>query len=219
MHFALAATALAAVATSAHAGLIVDTAFNDADWTLHQSAFFAPGSSASASQAIGAGYTGSARRAANSLAGNLSGIYGINVLASTGWDGSAALEDLTLSIYSRQEYGLQALGFAIEQGGSYWIAGYFLNTWSYSLYETSATAADFVVPYGVDPSSQAANPDFSAGAAPIRFGFYVANSSSAGGGAYGTSGLYSDFTVSFVPAPGVLGAFAVAGVAGFRRRR
>lgn len=212
-----AAVALA-LAGFANAELITDTVFNDADWTVHQSTFYNPGSSSASSQAVGQGLTGSARFVGNSVAGLLSGIYGINILTSQGWDGSGPLTDLSMTVSARGAFGLQAYGFALEQGGKYWIASYYLTTGFFETRTLSLTATDFTRPFGVDASSQPDNPDFSAGAAPIRFGFYSGNSSSAGGGSYNTGAYYSDFSVSFVPAPGAFALLGAAGLIGRRRR-
>lgn len=212
------AAALSACCLS-HADVITisDTTFLDSDWSVHESTFNVAGSTSSATQAVGSGYTGNARLAGNAVVGGGGGIYGINILQAQSWNGWTAIEDLSFSIRARRDNGLQAFGFAVEQGGKRWLAGYFLNTFTYDLYTVAVTSADFVLPYGVDPTSQAEHPDFSAGAAPIRFGFYIANSSTMWG--YSTSGYYSDFSVSFVPAPGVAGAIAAAMVGMVRRRR
>jgi hypothetical protein len=101
--------------------------------------------------------------------------------------------------------------------GTVSVAAMLVNTFSYELYALNLAASDFTSPFGADPASQPTHPDFSAGSAPIRFGFHVANSSAPGAGAYSTIGDYSDFTVSFVPAPGVATLLALAGLRGRRR--
>lgn len=214
---ALTVSILALAAPSiCRAELVADTTFNDSNWFLHESLYFNPGSSSTASQSVGGGFTGNARFVGNTLSGG-GGLYSINIYSAYSWTGSTPLTDLSMSIQARSDGYLQAFGFAIEQGGKYWVAGYQLTTPSYAAYTLSLTAADFGTPYGVDPASQPAAPDFSGTGAPIRFGFYTANSSS--GSAYSTGALYSDFTVSFVPAPSAAGALALAALGARRRRR
>lgn len=196
---------------------ISDTTFLDSNWALHESTYTVAGSTSWAEQSVGNGYTGNARRAGNAVVGGGGGIYGINIFQAQSWNGWTAIQDLTFSIRARREDGLQALGFAVEQGGKYWVAGYFLNTFSYDLYTAAVASSDFTAPYGTEPGTQPEHPDFSAGAAPIRFGFYIANGSTTWG--YTTSGFYSDFSVSFVPAPGAVGVIAAAGLGIVRRRR
>lgn len=205
--FSLAASQLC------HAELISDTTFNNADWFLHESTFLNPGSTSSAEQSSGNGFTGNARLVSNTISSG-GGIYSVNIYSAYSWTGSEAITDLTMSIQAFGINSLQAYGFAIEQGGKYWLAGYALTNPYYAPYTLSLTAADFSTPYGVDPSSQPTNPDFSGSGAPIRFGFYTGNSST--GTPYVTGALYSDFTVSFVPAPS---AAALLGLAAFGARR
>lgn len=211
-----ACCAVAGCAFPASAATVSDTVFDGSDWSMHQSTYYVPGSTSSASQAVGAGFTGNARYVANSLSGG-GGIYGISIYSAFTWSGSVPLTDLTMSIRARSGDYLQAYGFAIEQGGNYWVGGYSLTSSSYQLYTLNLAAADFVTPFGVDPATQPASPDFSGSGAPIRFGFYTANSSS--GAAYVTSGYYSDFAVSFVPAPSVLGLLATVPLGARHRRR
>jgi hypothetical protein len=146
-----------------------------------------------------------------------SGINSISIFLPQGWDGSEPLEQLTMSIHARILYSGQQLGFAVEQGGRFWIAGLFSNTASWELYTMALTATDFMLPFGVDPASQAAHPDFAAGAAPIRFGFHATNTTLPNWGGGYAMGRYSAFSVSFVPAPGVLAV--LGGVALGRQRR
>jgi hypothetical protein len=211
------AVSLATLAGSqlCHANFISDTVFNDSDWFVHESYFYTPGSSSVASQAVGSGFTGNARVVQNMISPG-GGIYSINIYSAYTWNASAAITDLTMSIEARSVSSLQAFGFAIEQGGKYWLGGYQLTTPSYAVYTLSLTAADFVPPFGIDPASQPVAPDFSGAGAPIRFGFYTGNSST--GTPYSTIASYSDFTVSFVPAPSAAGALALAAL-GARRRR
>lgn len=211
-----ALVAFAGCASLARAATISETTFDDADWFMHQSTYYVPGSTSSASQAVGAGYTGNARYVVNGLSGG-GGIYGISIYSPFAWSGSVPLTDLTMSIRARSGGYLQAFGFGIEQGGNYWVGGYSLTTSAYDVLTLNLAATDFITPFGVDPATQPVNPDFSGGGAPIRFGFYTANSSS--GSAYGTAGYYSDFSVSFVPAPSALGLLAITPLVAHRRRR
>lgn len=214
-----ASIAILALGARAGADVLVDTTFNDADWALSISTYFNPGSVSEASQAVGAGFTGNARQVSNAIAGFGSGLYSLNILTTQGWNGGFDLPEVTFSMRTRSIESIQACGFAIEQGGSFWVAEYFITGADWDLRTLTASAADFDRPFGVDPSSQAEHPDFTAGAAPIRFGFYAANSSSPSGGAYHTITLYSDFSVSFVPTPATLAIFGLAGAARSRRRR
>lgn len=212
------AAATAVLASTAGADVITDTTFSNADWALSISTYFNPGSVSEANQAVGAGFTGNARQVSNAVAGFGSGLYSLNILTTQGWDGGFDLPTVEFSMRTRQVQYVQACGFAVEQGGDFWIAGSFLTGTDWDLRTLAATAVDFTRPFGVDPSSQAEHPDFTAGAAPIRFGFFVANSSSPSGGAYGTIGMYSDFAVSLVPTPATLAAFGVLGLVQSRRR-
>lgn len=201
---------------SCHATLITDNTFSLADWSLHQATYGGSESWTNASVDGSPGYEGNARVIELNVAGDGSGINGISIFSPEGWDGTAPLEQLTMSIRARQLYSGQQLGFAIEQGGKYWIAGLFSNTYDWELHTMNLTAADFTRPFGVDPSSQPAMPDFSEGAAPIRFGFHATAISLPGWGGQYSIGRYSAFSVSFVPAPS---AAVLLGVAAFHARR
>jgi len=199
-----------------HANLITDNTFSLTDWSLSQATYGGSGSGTDASVDGSPGYEGNARVIELNVAGDGSGINGISIFSPEGWDGTAPLEQLTMSIRARQLYSGQHLGFAIEQDGKYWIAGLFSNTPDWDLYTMNLTAADFTRPFGVDPSSQPAMPDFSEGAAPIRFGFHATAISLPGWGEQYNVGRYSAFSVSFVPAPA---AAALLGLAAFGARR
>ena len=136
------------------ADVLVDTTLNDADWALSISTSFNPGSVSEASQAVGAGFG--------------SGLYRLNILTTQGWNGGIDLPEVTFSMRTRSIANIHACGFAIEQGGSFWVAEYFITGADRDLRTLTASAADFDRPFGVDPSSQAEHPDFTAGAARSR---------------------------------------------------
>jgi len=208
-------SALLASGGSASAALITDNTFHLANWSLHDATYGSPGSYSSPSVDGSPGYEGNARVIQNYTASDGSGINAISIFLPQGWDGSEALEQITMSIRARMLYSGQQLGFAVEQGGRFWIAGLFANTPSWDLYTMTLDASDFTLPFGVDPATQAAHPDFSAGAAPVRFGFHATNTTLPGWGGGYAVGRYSAFSVSFVPAPGAL---ALLGLAALGRR-
>jgi hypothetical protein len=210
-------SALLASGGGASAALITDNTFDLANWSLSDATYGSPGSYSSASVDGSPGFEGKARVIQNYTADDGSGINSISIFLPQGWDGSKPLEQLTMSIHARILYSGQQLGFAVEQGGRFWIAGLFSNTASWELYTMALTATDFMLPFGVDPASQAAHPDFAAGAAPIRFGFHATNTTLPNWGGGYAMGRYSAFSVSFVPAPGVLAV--LGGVALGRQRR
>jgi hypothetical protein len=214
------AVALATLSGGAfcHANLITDNTFNLTDWSLSEATYGGSGSWARASVDGLPGYEGNARVIELNVAGSGSGINGISIFSLEAWDGTAPLEQLTMSIRARALYSGQKLGFAIEQGGKYWIAGLFSNTSDWDLYTMNLTAADFTRPFGVDPSSQPAMPDFSEGAAPIRFGFHATTISLPGWGEQYNIGRYSAFSVSFVPAPPAAAIIALGAICSRRRR-
>jgi hypothetical protein len=61
-------------------------------------------------------------------------------------------------------------------------------------------------------------PDFSEGAAPIRFGFHATTISLPGWGEQYNIGRYSAFSVSFVPAPPAAAIIALGAICSRRRR-
>jgi hypothetical protein len=148
--------------------------------------------------------------------------WSVSIFESFSYDPSVApgfMGDVTVSFDSRWVLtALSGIGPAIRQGSNIW-AGYQgvaggwngLNTTAWTNYSFSGWT-NLLQGTGSMPG-----PDFSAGAAPIFFGFYQRNG---GGGPNGSE--FASFAVTVtVPAPGAISMIAaiLAGQPGRRRSR
>lgn len=196
--------------------LVTDSAMTLSNWSLTVFQFGPNGGTGNVTQSA-SGLPGSAMQVNNSCGSNFSGSWNLLVYSPFTYTpaNAGAITNLSFSIDSRFIDRLQALSFIIEQGSHVWRVAYWTNTSSWTTYSiTNVTSAS------ITPLSTGAPllPDLSAAGAPLRFGFASANSS-AGGFGYTTSGLYDNFRVEFVPAPGVAAMFGAMGVLASRRRR
>lgn len=207
--------ALFLAASGASASIIDVQTFGASDW--YQTTFqFGPFGGSGESGPSTQGQTGDGWYIRNSCGPSYSGAWNLCTYNAFTYDPSVGgpLTDLSFSIDSRYEDYLQAIGFVVEQGGNFWVVGYWINTPSWTTYTLANPANTDFAPLS---TSQPPLPDFSASGAPIHFGFGSANSS-AGGWGYTTLGYYDNFSVNFVPAPGAMAILALAGVASRRRR-
>lgn len=216
----LAITGVFVVATlamtpAASAAIIEDSTFPSGDWQVVMHPFGPNGGSGSATQSA-LGREGTGWFVVNSVGPSFSGVWNASIFTGFTYTPaiSGALTDLSLSIDSRQWSGLQAISFVVTQSGHAWRIGYFLNT---SVWDTYALANPVAADFAPLTDGAPAVPDFSASGGSMRFGIAVGNSSVGGG--YSTEGLYDNFRVDFVPAPGpaalMLAGFGIA----LRRRR
>ena len=210
---ALASTALAQTYSAS------DSIFAPATWTLSLKGTN-PAQTASAFQ-VNDGYaTGSNARLGTLNPNGSADSWAISIFEGFSYDPSSApgfQGAVTLSFDSRWVSGsFSRVGPALRQGSTVW-AGYHatggaggLNTTAWSTFTYSGWSV-LIAGTGLP------GPDFSAGAAPIYFGYYQRN----GGSALRTS-EFANFSVTVtVPAPGALpmiGAI-IAGRLGRRRGR
>lgn len=199
-----------------------DTEFVNADWGF-ETATIAPGGSSAGIQ-TGGGNPGNARQLTNSVnsGGTVFGFSRYGTTVGTRYEPAlqGAISSVDWTIDSRWLSGIggqgHSIGLGVKQGTVVYVADFEI-TGSSGNWNThgaiSLTAADFA-PLIAGPAV-----DFSSSGAPLRFGFIVGNSSTAG--AYTNAVLYDNFgfTVHSVPTPGTMGLAAIAAAAGLRRRR
>jgi hypothetical protein len=200
---------------NADAGLrfsFFDGTFANGDWTSLKVSDTSPlkNSTFLAEQRTTTGDPGEYRHIMNSWCGDGSTSQGIAVAhiytprnyapAATGPIDSI---DYSFSVRMAPVTDPNAIGFALvlEQDGNYYSAGYNVATsasWT-RVSNTGLTANSFGLVYGSGPSL----PNFSAGAPPIRFGYYTSNSTG-GSGCLVTNGGIDNFEVVVV-AVGIMG--------------
>lgn len=213
MNARLASALAIALAASAHAG-IVDSTFNNADWSLTSYEYGPFGGGAEATQVV-SGNPEYARQVANSCGPSSSGSTNVSLYTAFAYIPaiSGPLTELSFSIDSAYIDGLSAYGFVVQQGSGVWGLGYALTGPSWVSWTVSPLDAEF---FPIAPGTTGL-PDFSAAGGPIRFGFYSGNSST--GFAYTRTSLFDNFAVNFVPAPSAMMMIGLAGLAASRRRR
>lgn len=220
--FAVICGVFASVGTAHAAVVISDGTFSDSSWILVPRTYGPNGGSGSGSQVLvgGAGDDGPARFTANSAGPSSSGSYNASIYTGFTYSpaASGSLTDLSISIDARYMNGLSALGAVVEQGGLIWMIGYAINTPTWQTYSFTPASDDWFL---INPngSELGPGPDLSTSGGPMRFGFYTANGTSAGGASYTNSGLNDNFVVSFVPAPAGAAMLCCGGLLGARRRR
>jgi hypothetical protein len=226
-HMAVASVTSAAMfGTDAGASIALnfeETQFAPSSWTDYQSSFGGSGSGSSFVQQAGQGLSGNALQVANVLRQGPSGLQSVVLFSGATWVNGVPITGLEMSVSAKGvSVAAQLYGFALEQGGLIWTTSgvsWTTEVGSFSTRISALSAANFVRSLGSDPASQPDNPDFGAGAAPITFGFFVANSSPSGSLSRSTEALYSNFSVTVVPAPGCLFLVAFAGVSRRSRMR
>ncbi len=208
-----AVSALLLAASSASASIIDVTTFDAADWS-HTTFQFGPYGGSGSSGPTTQGRTDGGWTIHNSCGPDYSGAWNLCTYNAFTYDPSVAgpLTDLSFSVDSRYDDYLQAIGFVVEQGGNFWLAGYWINTPSWQTY---SIANPVVADFSRLTLAQDFTPDFSASGAAIHFGFAAANSSTGYG--YNTTGFYDNFRVDFVPAPGAIALLGLSAVAARRR--
>jgi hypothetical protein len=204
-----------------------ETAFGAGAWST--TPFWtggAPSSSATLAE-VGQGLTGNALRVANFISPGASNLQSVVLFGASEFVGSSPISSLEMSIAALSSSPQSQLyGFAVAQGGQVWTTNtiaWLTSQPGFVTRSVSLVASDFQRPFAVDPASQSTNPNFGLGALPITFGFYVFNSSPIGTASRATEALYSNFSVSVVPGPGVLAALlastAASGCSPRRRKR
>ncbi len=219
------AVLLVALALAAPAHAVVsfsDTTFAEANWQL-QNVVLSGSPTASASQLVGGGNPGDARRVtltntanadiitAYSLFGNT---QGTRYVPST----QGAIANFSFALQARTSTGLgsHTVFAAIRQGNNFFVALPTLvqPTGAWQSVFSSNIAPENFFNLGSGPST----PDFSATGAPMRVGFAVRTAITALPGNYVVD--YDNFFVDITPVPGP-GALALvgAGVVVISRRR
>lgn len=212
---------------TAHAG--ADVVFSDADFAPSNWGFevvqTGSGGISAASQILGEGNPAPARRARNTMNVGIGSVYGFSRFGTTNASRyepatSGAIASIDFSIQHRFSAGLGQTGHALyvgaKQGQTVFVAG-LINTGSSTSWTTrqlvGLTASDFASLTGGQTI------DFSAGGAPLRFGFVV-GSTSAGVGFFDEVD-YDNFMVRVVqvPAPSAGCVLAAWAVLATRRRR
>lgn len=205
-----------------------DGTFTNSNWGFETFVEGSGGGSGSASQSLGTGNPGDARRVTlttGAVVGD--GIYTLSRFGTTlptryEPTTQGAITTLDFSIDARFVTGTftgagQAVYLGAKQGTT--IYGVYMGVtgsaggWT-TLSATGITPSSFL--YLSGPSAAF---DASASGAPIRFGFISANGN--GGSPYTTTVDYDNFNlvVNNVPTPGVLACASAAGVLSLRRRR
>lgn len=198
-----------------------DTEFYDADWSVHTVGLVTGGTSTGVQSSGGNPGFGRAVTNNMNLFGTIYSLHAYGSTAATMYDASAsgAIGSVDFSIDAQWLAGIGGQGEGIAlgamQGSSLYYADYditgstgFWNTFTSS----GLVASDFVSFNGGGPI------DFSAGGAPIRFGFVVGNY--APDQAYFNTVIFDNFSVTIhtVPAPAA-GALLLAGLVARRKRR
>ena len=225
----------------AMAGTIVsDGTFAPSDWSLTSYNAYGNGGTVTATQETSGGNPGDYRLIQEAVNGAPSGstsssVVGVDIYTAASYDPSISgpLTSLDFSIDAEcpanggscfgQGQGVFA---ALVQGGNTYVD--FLgvtnanSSWN-TLTADGLTAASFGL---LDFSSggysnPSVNPDFTAGGAPIAFGFATYNSTGTGDSGYEIDAGYDNFRIDAVPEPVslVLLATALTGAAIGRRRR
>lgn len=169
----------------ANAAIILnDTQFNNADWSVVEMRDDGNNSTTSASQVLAGGNGGAYRHGVNRMGGPTVVRYAHMFNATYDPTADGAVDsidwsyDATILSATNPSNGAVSTGILLEQNGVYYAAAPFLNpsitppmqpVWS----SNSGTGLQAVNFFAVDG---AGTPDFSLGAAAIRFGFLISNS-------------------------------------------
>ncbi|MDX2016066.1 MAG: hypothetical protein SFY95_00335 [Planctomycetota bacterium] len=213
-----AGVAIVAVAPGAARASVVftETEFAAPGWAFSSYAFGPNGGSGAAQQTT-QGRTGHGLRITNNANNNNSGAWNVVLFPAFTYNPGASgpISSLSFSIDTRFVDGLQAVSFVVAQGGHVWRMGYSLNTSAWTTF--ALTNVDVTQNQALTAGAPLA-PNLVSGG-PVRFGFASANSSSPNGFGYTRSGLYDNFSVTFVPAPGAAAAALAVGALSLSRRR
>ena len=207
--------ALLAWNTPAVAVTVSDSTFLDTDWTLTQFTS-GTGGSVTAAQVLSGGNPGSFRNVTDTLTGGgtQSVVLGASIYAPFTYDpgvsGAIATLDYTEDAACTSGcFGSgQSTGPAILQGGNMYILGSTLITGPGTAFVNHTlnglTALDFglvsLTASTIVDTTQ--HPDFSAGGAPIKVGFFRANGTGPGGIGYALAAGIDNWQVSVVPTAG-----------------
>lgn len=199
-----------------------DGTFAGSQWVVET---FGTGSVSGAQ--VSGGNPGTARQVTNTLGSGAGAM--IRGLHRFGTSQATTYEPLSQGAITSLQYAIdylpisgptggQGVAFAIKQGQvAYFAPSSALaigNGTSWQSHVATLTQADFVRIDGL-----AGAPDFGAAGARIRFGFMSYNSANGSGVGFDTMASYDNFSVSVVPAPGLMGLAGAAGICAMRRRR
>jgi hypothetical protein len=179
--------------------VLSDGTFAISDWTVSSFTYGPFGGSTSVSQS-GSGFPGQCRQMSNTAGDNLSGALHVNVYQPFTYSPAVegAIDSISFSIDSRYINGISSLGFIVSQNGVTWRAGYFINTPGWAAYFIVPQFADWI-PVTAPPNTV---PNLTAGGAPIKLGFWSANSSAQGPGTgYTNTGLYDNYSATIIRNP------------------
>lgn len=217
--------AIGLCAAAAHANVILqDGTFANTNWSAIEN--FGQGSATSAQLASG-GNPGTARRITNTV-NNASPItmtafhaYGNTTATRYAPQTQGAITSLNVSIDARYVSGPsdgQGFAFAFKQGQVIYTSApiFITSTTAWQHIALTLNAASFTRIDGL-----AGGPDFSASAAPIRFGIATSNSLDFGVTGFSSVADYDNFFVEVVNVPAPSTALVLCGAAVFvgRRRR
>ena len=194
----VACAALACVASAvAQTFTATDSVFLPTDWTFSVVGA-SPSRAGSASQVVNGYAAGSNSRLSSLSPGGIDG-YAVSIFEGFSYNPQSqpGQPSVTVSFDSRWvAVGASRVGVAVRQGGNLWVGYQPINTASWQTYSFFGWSS-------VLAGSSGLLPDFSAGAAPIYFGFYQRN----GGGGVGFQSEFANFQVLVtapVPGPSVL---------------
>jgi hypothetical protein len=173
----IVALGLLLIAAPAAAASYADGNFLDADWSATILAQSGPPVSFAAARVTSGGNPDAYRRLSHTY-GGFGDITTGHLLESAVYDPAAqgALAEVDVAfdllLLSGGSSGTVAYGALLEQAGSFYQAGFELSTATWTSHSLEGlTAASF----GKVSGPGAATPDFSAGGAPITFGYYASN--------------------------------------------
>lgn len=184
-----------------------DGAFNNADWTASVIFQDGPPVAFTAQQVAVGGNPNEFRQVQHSYGGSgniITGHLQSGAVYNPATQGAIADVDVAfdLMLINGGDSGAVAYGALLEQGGSFYTAGYVLttiapttNVWvSHSFADLTTT--DFTKLAGAG----AAQPDFSVSGNPLQFGYFASNGTGIGRATMTLSGL-DNWAVTVTPAP------------------
>ena len=215
---ATAVMALAVAAPAARAATIGDGAFNDTNWSITK--FANLGSNVSGSQVTIGGNPGDYRQVIDSVASASradpnSKLVGVNIYLPGVYDpathGALGAIDFAMDTICAAPacYGAgQGAGFAVAQGGNFYINAQFDtglagSGWIARAYTLGAADFSLVDLNSVSDTDPSHHPDFSVNGAPMQFGFVTLNSAVDTGyySGYSVASGYDNWSTN-VPIPG-----------------
>jgi hypothetical protein len=222
-----ACACLAAASFSSSAAIVVDTEFNDTDWSSTKVIDTTAGSTATSTstQQLSGGNPDAYRQTIHDWTVTVDGvnIEFAHVFTPTSYDPGSlgAIDALVFDMDAKVDLAEQVNGigfrFLVEQDGTFYASDATTILVGTGWNDISATLseADFVVLGGVG------NPDFSTSGSPIRFGYVTRNGGSNTGRTLQSVGGVDNWSVSVVPVPAAAWLFGsgLIGLIGIARRK